>query len=91
MFIFTVYALIGDDMRLLAFTKKADTAFLVINILTFSLFMIELTLSSICIKDYFGSFFFWLDLISTISLIADIDPVWEAITSSGSDEETDAA
>ena len=82
MFIFTLYALIGDDIRLLTFTKKSDTAFMVLNILTFILFMVELILSSLSVPDYFGSFFFWLDLISTISLIADIDPIWTAITSS---------
>jgi len=81
MFIFTLYALIGDDVRLLTFSKKSDTAFLVLNLLTFILFTVELIISSLSVKDYFGSFFFWLDLISTISLIADIDPIWTAITS----------
>ena len=80
MFLFTLYALIGDDIRLLNFSKESDSAFMVLNILTFILFMIELILSSISVPDYFGSFFFWLDLISTISLIADIDPIWSAIT-----------
>lgn len=70
----------GDDIRLLAFTKKADKVFLVFNCLTFSLFLIELILSSLSIPDYFGSFFFWLDLVSTISIIADIEPIWIAIT-----------
>jgi len=81
MFIFTLYALIGDDVRLLTFSKKSDTAFLVLNLLTFILFTVELIISSLSVKDYFGSFFSWLDLISTISLIADIDPIWTAITS----------
>jgi len=81
MFLFTLYALFGEDVRLLSFTKKSDTAFMLLNIFTFVLFMVELVLSSLSVPEYFGSFFFWLDLVSTISLVADIDPIWTAITS----------
>ena len=86
MFFVTVYALIGDDVRLLAFNKHADDFFTWLNVLTLSLFTIELFLSSIGVKEYFGGFFFWLDLLSTISIITDIDFIWEAlITSLSSD------
>lgn len=52
-----------------------------LNIAAFSFFFIELTFSSIGIKGYFGSFFFWLDLLSTVSIIADIEPLWEVLVS----------
>lgn len=79
LFIFTLYALLGDDMRLLLFTKESDSVFTTLNIITLSIFVLELVLSSIGIKNYFGNFFFWLDLISTLSLITDIEPIWHAM------------
>lgn len=83
MLVVTIYALIGDDIRLLAFEKNADVVFLWLNVVTLSLFTIELMLSSISIKDYFGSFFFWLDLISTISIVLDIEPIFFALINIG--------
>lgn len=52
-----------------------------LNIVAISCFTLELTLSSIGVKGYFGSFFFWLDLLSTISILADIAPIWEGFIS----------
>jgi hypothetical protein len=63
-------------MRLYFFTKEDDNVFLTLNIITLLLFTMEVVLSSIGISSYFGNFFFWLDLISTISIITDIEPVW---------------
>ena len=37
------------------------------------MFSFEIALSVIVRKDYFNSFFFWLDIISTVSLILDIN------------------
>lgn len=91
MFLVTIYALIGDDIRLLAFDKDADDVFMWLNIITLSLFTIELVLSSIGVKGYLGSFFFWLDFLSTISIITDIEPLWQAIVSIGSNDEAAAA
>ena len=78
----TIYALFGDDIRVAAFDKYADIGFDVVNIIAlaciitiinlFTAFSIEILLSVFVKKDYFLSFFFWLDVISTISLILDI-------------------
>jgi len=76
MFFFTFYALLGDDLRLLLFEKTSDNFFTNLNIITMILFAIEVILSSFAIKDYFLSIFFWLDLISTVSIITDIEPIW---------------
>lgn len=75
MFLVTVYALVGDDVKLLGFTRAADDAFMWLNVMAIILFIIELICSSIGIDDYFGSFFFWLDLISTLSIVTDIEPL----------------
>ena len=44
-----------------------------------ALFCIELSLASIGQAGYAGSFFFWLDFVSTLSLITDIEPIWSWI------------
>jgi len=72
MLFITIYALIGDDVRILAFEKKNDDVFLWLNVVALSLFVLELIFSSIGVKGYFGSFFFWLDLLSTVSVVTDI-------------------
>lgn len=82
MFLVTLYALIGDDIKLLSFDKSADEVFMWLNIAAIILFTIELILSSIGTEKYFGSFFFWLDLISTISILTDIEPLWIRIIGS---------
>lgn len=91
MFLITVYALLGDDIRLLACDRDADVVFMWLNIVTLTLFVIELTLSSIGVKDYLGSFFFWLDLLSTLSIVTDIEPLWEAILAIGGSSDVNQA
>ena len=83
----TLYALIGDDIRILGFNKDHDPIFLWLNVLSLSLFMIELIFSSMGVGDYFGSFFFWLDLLSTLSIVTDIEPLWAAIVSLGGSDD----
>jgi len=36
------------------------------------LFLIEIILASLGVPDYLNSFFFWLDLVSTLSIVTDI-------------------
>ena len=68
----TVYALVGDDIRLWATSKNADPYFYSGLILSFFLFGLELILNTVVIDEFKYSFFFWLDIIATLSLIPDI-------------------
>ena len=45
----------------------------------FILFLLELLLASVATPDYFLGFYFWLDLIATLSLITDIAWIWDEI------------
>ena len=74
----TVYALFGDDVRMLFFTKNADNVFYALTTLSFVSFTLELVLSCIAKDDYFMGFYFWLDLVSTLSLIMDIGWIMNA-------------
>jgi hypothetical protein len=59
-------------VRLWVTTKNADPYFYCGLIVSFILFTTEILLNSIVIDDFKYSFFFWLDLIATLSLIPDI-------------------
>jgi hypothetical protein len=51
------------------------------------LFLAELLLSSISRQTYFLTFFFWLDLVSTISMIPDIGFIWNAMIGEGGNKQ----
>ncbi|KAL7469701.1 hypothetical protein ACHAXS_009970 [Conticribra weissflogii] len=104
----TVYALYGDDVRIIAFEPSADGVFLILSAIAFFLFLTEIALLSWCkekyihkpnfveIKNLFTivrwqmrestltwlgdiwkamqctSFYFWLDLISTLSMVIEM-------------------
>lgn len=72
MAIITIYCLFGDDVRQIAFDGDRDPIFYVLTIISFFMFTLEIVISCIVRDDYWLSFYFWLDIISTISLIFDI-------------------
>ena len=74
----TLYALFADDVRMLFFTKNADNVFYGLTSGAFISFMVELVLSCLAKDDYFLGFYFWLDLVSTLSLIMDIGWIMNA-------------
>jgi hypothetical protein len=79
MTITTIYSLFGDDIRTLAFNINADNVFNVLTSIALALFAIEIILASFAKDEYFLGFYFWLDLISTVSLITDIGWIMDAI------------
>lgn len=84
MTIITLYALFGDDVRMLFFTKSADNTFYSLTSLAFVSFCAELILSCMAKDEYFLGFYFWLDLVSTLSLIMDIGWIMNAKRDKGS-------
>lgn len=68
----TLWALFGDDIRLVATNKPADQYFFISFIVILCLFIIEIFLTSLVVDDYKYSFFFWLDIVASISLVLDI-------------------
>ena len=93
MTVFTIYVLFADDLRITAFEKDADTAFMYVSFVALILFAAEMVMSIMVKPEYlkhncnaetfnsdtwwrafmFGSFYFWLDLVATLSLTLDID------------------
>eukprot|EP00928_Gymnodinium_smaydae_P037127 TRINITY_DN25819_c0_g2_i6.p1 TRINITY_DN25819_c0_g2~~TRINITY_DN25819_c0_g2_i6.p1 ORF type:complete len:797 (-),score=166.11 TRINITY_DN25819_c0_g2_i6:122-2512(-) len=68
----TIFALIGDDIRILSTTKEFDFLYSVITMFCLVIFTIEIILSCLGKPDYLCGFFFNLDVVSTASLILDI-------------------
>lgn len=90
----TVYALFFDDIRIISFPKSNDDLFFAISCGAMAAFTIEIGVASIVKEDYFLGFFFYLDVISTVSMIPDIGWIWDFITGggdSGADSATDLA
>jgi hypothetical protein len=78
----TVYALYFDDLRILLLPKTVDDIFNGITLIVMISFTLEIVLASYAKPDYRFSFFFWLDIVSTVSMIPDVGWIWEAIIDS---------
>ncbi|EER12044.1 hypothetical protein Pmar_PMAR019150 [Perkinsus marinus ATCC 50983] len=68
----TIYALFGDDIRVSSTSQSADNIFDIFTTISLFIFTIEITAASIGKKGYLWSFFFFLDLLSTASLLLDL-------------------
>eukprot|EP00241_Pyramimonas_parkeae_P000821 CAMPEP_0114273940 /NCGR_PEP_ID=MMETSP0058-20121206/29452_1 /TAXON_ID=36894 /ORGANISM="Pyramimonas parkeae, CCMP726" /LENGTH=978 /DNA_ID=CAMNT_0001393603 /DNA_START=127 /DNA_END=3064 /DNA_ORIENTATION=+ len=88
MAVVTIWALFGDDVRLLTPYVNEDEAYTVIAILCLIFFSIEIVLASISKPEYLLGFYFWLDLVATMSLVFDIPEAYTAITG---DEQLDSS
>ena len=84
----TIYALLADDIRVSVFGKWADTYFYIGTIFCFIIFTVEFLLSSYAKKDYMFSFFFYLDFVSTLSLLFDIGWITDLVFDTNSSDGT---
>ncbi len=72
----TIFVLFINDIKSLDYLEvNADIYIDAVFFFAIGLYSIEIVLSSIVIKNYLFSFFFWLDIISTLSIIFDISLV----------------
>lgn len=75
----TIYALFGDDIRMATCTLAQDKYFDITTTVSIFLFIFEIYLASCVRKHFLFSFFFWLDLISSLTLIFDITIINHAV------------
>jgi len=68
----TVYALFGQDFCTIIIPKDGQIAFDVLGLICIGLFFTETILNFLATKDYRWSFFFWLDVISMLSMLLDL-------------------
>jgi hypothetical protein len=69
---FTVYTLFSDDLKEICFEPTVSPIFDIMVYICMGFFTLEIVLSLINGQDYFLSFYFYLDIISTISMILDL-------------------
>ena len=84
----TIYALFSDDLRVMFFNENADIKFDVITLIAITLFTIEIVISTLTVEAYYKSFFMYLDIISTLSLIFDIQFLFANLFSGGGGAES---
>ena len=87
----TVYALFFDDVRIIAFKKSTDNAFDAATFFGICMYSVEILLASSAEHNYFLGFFFWLDLIATISMIPDCGWIWNLLLHHWSDNSMQSA
>jgi hypothetical protein len=75
----TIYALYFDDLRIIFFDRQDDNVFYGITLMVMICFAVEIILSSYSKQEYLFSFFFYLDIVSTVSMIPDCGWIWDAI------------
>ena len=69
----TIIVLFASDIQIAFLRVEVDKTFNICQCIILGIFLIEFILNCLAKKDYLFSFFFYLDLIATISLIQDID------------------
>lgn len=88
MTVLTIFVLFANDIQNAWCRTNVDVPIDIMQCLMFAMFTLEIVLTAIAKEGYIFSFFFWLDVISTISLIQDIafifDPLM-ALSTGGSD------
>jgi len=87
----TIWALSGDDFRVMLTDKPADVAFDCTVIFCILFFSVEVVLSCLGKDDYFMGFFFGLDIISTFTLVLDLTFVADAFFNGGGGDDSDKA
>ena len=75
----TLYSLFADDYRVLTGRKGLDIVYDVFVMLCLAIFSIEIVIAAIWKPLYSNSYYFYLDIISTASLILDFSPVNNAL------------
>ncbi|CAD7957137.1 unnamed protein product [Amoebophrya sp. A120] len=86
MTLLTFYALVGDDLRLALTEKQHDPIFNGMTYASILIFSFEVLVYTWGKADYYGGFFFYLDIVSTLSLVLDITTLAEELFTSPEDE-----
>ena len=77
----TIFALFGDDFRLWFTTKRADMFIDAALIFSLVAFTLEILVNSCVVDGFKYSFFFWLDIVATVSICVDVTMIADFIGS----------
>ena len=76
----TLFSLTFDDYRLLFTRISQDPMWDIAIILCLAVFLLEILFSCILVSGYFNSYFFYLDIISSASLVLDYSSLRDILT-----------
>jgi hypothetical protein len=79
----TLIALFSNDIQVAWLSSYVDNAFDILQTILLFFFTLEIVLTSLIYFEYIGSFFFWLDVVATLSLIQDISFIFNPILNAG--------
>lgn len=77
--VLTIFVLYADDVRVLAANKDQDNGFYIAQFVCLIFFLLEFVVFCVFKENYNLSFNFFMDCISTISLIFDIPWLTQAL------------
>lgn len=76
----TIVTLFSDDVRQIAFGPESDEPFSYLTIGCMAIYTVEMIVLSLTKEGYFLRFYFWLDLISTLTMLLDLTWITQLIT-----------
>ena len=79
MSLMTFYALFFDDLRVWVLSSQMDNIFYSLSLLAMLAFGFELFIFSYCKTGYYLGFYFWLDMLATVTLITDVGFIWNPL------------
>ena len=78
-----IYTLFADDFRQVFFPQSADLTFTVLTLICMIIYTFEIIVFSLVQKNYFLKYYFWLDILSTITMTFDLVWVTQYLTGGG--------
>jgi hypothetical protein len=76
MALLTLYSLFSDDFRLIYAAKEQDDIFSSLSVFCIVIFTSEIIFSGCAKENYCMTFYFYLDLIATLTLFPDVGWIW---------------
>jgi hypothetical protein len=65
-----------EDLKVAAFPREMDTDFIIASLIVLIVFSAEVLLNCIVTPKYLFGIFFWLDIVSALSLLPDVPWLW---------------
>ncbi|EQC27790.1 hypothetical protein SDRG_14374 [Saprolegnia diclina VS20] len=72
LFLASLYATFSDNMRIASTSVRGDLAYGVCTVLVLVVMLLDVVLTSIVLPSYRWSFYFWLDLASSVTLLTEV-------------------
>jgi len=79
--ILSIFSLFHEDVKILSLPKTVDYPFHHVNEFIFFFFLFEFLVFIFGQKNFIGSFYFYLDIVSLLSLIPEVHLIWDPILS----------